>query len=301
MFKLLLLLPLFVSSLAFAQFSVQETDANNKLKLFGKEWSPSFFSLASKETDKMNDEGGRLSTYNYVTFASYLPNGWRLGLRVPFQYNSAGTDRFNGRKMNKSETFLQDIIIGVQDYDAFYLPWDVGVYWEGRVYLPTSKNSKKSGTVAALRNEFILSKKANRWFEVETNSKIKYFIQSNSTYRNSFEDEDGFNVEVTSSTKKSEFEHSLRLWAKPTPETGIGIQAQLVDTYWNKSAPDIENKSKPGERLIKLGPEVRFPVTKSANFILSYADVVNRDDNRSELGQFKAKNTEFILFSFISL
>jgi hypothetical protein len=299
MFKLLLLLPFFAGSMAWAQFSVQETDASNKIKFLGKEWNPSFFSLASTETDKMNDDGGRISTYNYLTMATYLPNNLRLGLRVPFQYNTAGTDRFNGRKVNKSETFLQDVIISVQAYNAFYLPADVGVYWEGRVYLPTSKNSKTAGTIGKLRNDLIFNQIPSRYFEFEEESKVGYFVQSNKTYQNHFEDEDGFPVDVVSATKKMELEHTIRAWGKYTAQTGAGLQFQLSDTYWNSSS--AENKFKPGEKLMKFGPQVRFPITKSANFILGYADVVNRDENRAEFGRFLAKNTEWVLLSFISL
>jgi hypothetical protein len=288
--KLLLLLPLLFSSFAFAQFSVQDSvDGKTRMKILGKEWTPSVFSLAVRETDKMNDDGGRLSTYNYVKFATYLPNSMRLSFAVPWQYNSAGTDRFNGGKMNKSETFLQDLLIAVQDYDPFMLPWDMGSYWEGKIYLPTSKNSKKAGTIGAFRNQLNVAKKANRWLEFEAESKIKFFWQSNSTYKNSFEDEDGFEVNVVSSTKQNEFEHNLRMWAKPTPETGVGITFQMAEEYWYKSAPDIENKSKPGLKTMSIGPQVRFPIK------------VNRDENRSEFGQFKAKNSEFVLLSFISL
>lgn len=286
----------FAMSTAHAQFSVQETDGSSRFRLLGKTWNPNFFSLASAETDKM-ENGGRLSTYNYLTLATYVGDSYRLGFRLPFQYNTAGTDRFNREKVNDQELFLQDIIVSLQKYDLMYLPWDLGVYWEGRAYLPTSKNSKQSGLITRLRNNFIVSKVLNRHFELEYDNKFSYYFQSRSTYRNTFEDEDGYEVNAVSSTKQMSLDHRLSLWGKITPQAGLGWQVGGEDDYWNKS--DAENKSKPGERMIKTGPAARFPLGDNMNFILTYEDKVNRDDNMKEFGKFRAENTQFTLLSFV--
>lgn len=288
---LFLILPIF----AHAQFSVQDTDGVSRFRFLSKTWNPSFFSLASSETDKMND-GGRISTYNYLSFATYTGESYRMAVRLPFQYNTAGTDRFNGEKTNQQELFLQDIILSMQKYDLLFLPWDLGLYWEGRVYLPTSRNSKDSGLITRLRNDFILSRVFSRYFEMEYVQKFSYYIQSRTTYKSSFEDEDGYQVDAVSSTKRMNLDHWLQAWGKITPEFGIGWKIGGEDDYWNKS--DVENKAKPGKRVWKTGPSVRFPLNDRVNFILSYEDLVDREESK-DLGKFYAKNTQFTLLSFV--
>lgn len=294
---LLFIAVLLLSPRLFAQMSVLESDSSNRFKLFNRSWGANFFSLASVETDKFNDQGGRLSTYNYLTLSAYISSDYRFALRLPFQYNSAGTDRFNGEKVNESDIFLQDVILGVQNYSLFALPFDLNLYWEGRVYLPTSENSQRTQLITRLRNDFILSKVLNRYIETEYAQKFSYFLQSRTAYENSFEDEYGFPVETTSLTKKTEIDHWVQVWGKITPQTGVGWKLGWEDTTWNKSKE--LNRAKPREKILKTGPSVRFPVTSSANFILSYEDKVDRDQNPGELGQFLAKNTSWVLLSFL--
>lgn len=286
-----------LSPTASAQMSVQESDGDNRFKLLGKTWSPNFFSLASTETDKMNDEGGRISSYNYLSFGTYVGQDYRFALRLPFQYNTAGSDRFNGEKLNEAEFLVQDPILSLQNYNLAMLPWDLGLYWEGRIYLPFSEQAKKTEMITRLRNHFIVNKVFSRYAEIEYSQKYSYYVQSRSTYENTFEDEYGFEKTIVSSTKQSELDHAFQLWGKVTPQAGLGWSLGWEDTYWNKS--EAENKSKAPEHLIKTGPITRFPITDSANFILAYEDKVNREINPGELGKFLAKNTSFVLLSFI--
>lgn len=281
-----------------AQFSEADTEGRSELRVLGKTWSSTFFSLASYETDKA-DQGGRLSTYNYFSFHTFLSGKSRFSLRLPFTYGTAGTDRFNGDKSNPQELEMQDVILEVRNPEFSYLPWDLGLYWAGRLYVPNSKSSKNMGQIARLRNEFILSKAFSSKFAVELDQKFSYFFQSRTTYPISFEDEYGFTVNATAQTKRMEVEHRLNLWGKITPRTGVGASLFLEDMYWNKST--AERKAKPGERNIAIGPQVRFPLNDSVSFIFSYSDKVNRDQNLKELGQFKDKNTEFVLNSFVTL
>lgn len=285
------------SSPAWGQVSVQESDSANQLMIFNRRVNFNFFNVASVETDKANDEGGRLSTYSYLTAASYVSANYRAAIRLPFQYNSAGTDRFGGDQVNEQELFLQDIILGLQNYNLAYLPFDFELYWEGRFYLPTSKNSKQSGLITRARNNFILSRVFSRYFEMELDQKFSYFFQSRTVYSNTFRDEEGYEVNAISSTKRMELETHLRAWGKVTPEVAVGWSVGTEETYWNKS--DAERKSKSGERKLLTGPGIAFPITNNANFIFTYQDVVNRDENPEQLGRFYADNTQFTLLSFI--
>ncbi len=296
--KHLIVFLLFVSAHVQAQVSVQESDSANYLRIFSRQVNFNFFNIASVESDKAGETGGRLSTYSYLTGATWINANYRAALRLPFQYNSAGTDRFNGEKVNESEMFLQDIIIGLQNYNLLYMPLDMELYWEGRAYLPTSKNSKRAGLITRLRNNFILSRVFSRYFEMEYDQKFSYFIQSRSAYSNTFNDEEGYERTVVSTTKNMEIEHSIRAWGKITPQVAVGWMVGSNEEYWNKS--DAEQRSKPGRRVWVTGPQLAFPITNNANFILAYEDAVDRDNgDTKELGKFYSKNSQIGLFSFI--
>lgn len=284
------------SASAFAQLSVQESDTN-RLTIMGRTVNFNYFNLANLETDKFNDEAGRLATYNMITASSWVSFNYRFALRVPFQYNTGGTDRFNGNKVNEEEMFLQDIILGVQNYNLLYLPYDFELYWEGRMYLPTSPNSKKTGLITRLRNDFILGKTFNKYFEAEYVNKFSYYFQSKTAYANNFTDEDGFEVNVISQTKKQELEHWAAMWLRLTPETAVAWRLGEEEQVWN--AANAEGRPDRSLKTRFTGPQIRFPLTKNANFIFAYTDKVTHGVNDNELGEFQADNTEFTLLSFV--
>ncbi|MGE4133910.1 MAG: hypothetical protein AB7F86_19900 [Bdellovibrionales bacterium] len=305
------LVALLVSTSAWAQFSEQETDSKGdrdsenlsedygpgQLGLWGRKFDVNLFSLASMETDKANDEGGRLSTYNYVTFSSYVGWNYKFLVRVPFTYGTAGTDRFNGTKTNPEEMELQDIILGARNPELMYLPWDLSLYWAGQIYLPTSKFSRKSKMITRLNNKFIVAKVFSRYFEMDYTQTLDYYHQSQTTYQNTFQDEAGFERTATSNTKRGAFQNSVTAWGKFNPKTGVGWRVSFDDNYYNKSV--TEQRERPPSRTIETGPQVRFPFGDYANFILGYSDVVDREGNREELGKFLAKNTQWTLLSFL--
>ena len=282
---------------AFAQFSVQETDGKQKIRFLNTTWNTNFFSLASTEQDILEEGGARVSTYNFFTFATYLPNDLRFAVRVPFQYSTPGQDRFNGERLNDSEFFMHDLILTFQDFNLMYLPWDVGVFWEGRIYLPTSSQSHRQGQIARLRNNFIFSKVLTRVFETEIDHRFNYFIQSRTAFENNFIDSEGFPVSTMSNTRNFGMQNTFRLWAKVTPQTGIGWQVGHEDTYFHES--DFFDRTRLPRRVLRIGPQVRFPISDAINFIVSYQDEVDRDRNKSEFGQFLARNASFQVLSFV--
>lgn len=292
----ILLVSLLLSFEASAQFSIVESDSGNRLRLLGRDFNMNFFSFAGLETDKMQAEGGRLTTYNYLTFATYF-NDLRFSLRLPFQYNSAGSDRFNGKKVNGQEMFMQDLILGLQKSDPLFLPWDLESFWEGRIYLPTSKQSENSGMIARLRNTFNVAKVLSHNFELEYMNQASYYIQSRTAYLNRFEDQDGYLFEITSATKKFDLDHKFTLWGKVSATTGLGMQLGQEISWWNASPQNQRNSRR--QRELNMGPALKFPLSRNANFILSYTDVVDQDMNGQELGKFLAKNTQINLLSFL--
>jgi len=295
--KYLILLGLLVSSQAFAQYSVVEYEADSRFRLMGLQWTPSFFSLASIEPEKVENEGGRIGSYNYFTMAAWVGDNLRFKLRAPFTYGTAGTDRFNGRKQNGQEFEFQDIILNLSSADFWILPFDIGTYWEGRLYLPTSTHSRDSGKITSLRNELIFTKMFTRYWGLEYDQKLVYHMQSRTAYQNTFVNENGFTQTSASVTKKFETDHWINLWYKTSTDVALGWRLGGEDSWWHKS--EAEGKTKPGEHLIKTGPSVRFSLSKKANFLLGYDDKVPYT-NRRELGKFLAKNTQVTLLSFIS-
>jgi len=293
-----------LSQLSFAQFSVVESFNESG-------YTFSFFSLASTESDQTAFESseygtGRLSFYNYLTAATRLNYDLKGGLRLPFQYNTAGRDRFNDGKVQRSEVFLQDIILFLRNDSLALLPLDVGVFWEGRVYLPTGKFSQQQDRIGALRNHFIFSKVLSRTFDLEYDQKITYFHQSRTAYSNTFTDKAGRFTEVTSLTKSWELEHRLNFWYKMDAENGLGAQVTHEDTFYNSSIENSynvitkdEKRTKGPIHLVKFGPAARFALNSKINFILTYQDVVDSNTNMAELGQFKSENTELTLLSFV--
>ena len=285
-------------STAQAQFSVIEKDGDNSLRLLGSIWRPSFFSLASVEADKVANEGGRLSTYNFLTLATQTEN-FRLAVRFPFLYNTAdpaGTDRFSKGRQNAQEVVMQDFIIGLQNGNFWLLPWDIGTFWEGRVYLPTSKFSRDTGQIARLRNDLIFSKLLSRQFGIEYNQKFSWYFQSRTAYPLRFEDENGFYRDGVGLTKRSELDHWLAAWFSFGPELSLAWVAGAEDTFWNRSPAN--SRSKPTQHILKTGPQVRFPMGRATNFIVSFEDKIDADSQKAEWGRFLAKNTTLSLLSF---
>ncbi len=294
---------------ALAQFSEQEADSTSRYgdtekekdgryELLGRQFDMTFFSIASTETDSANDRGGRINTYNYFTFSSYVGLDYKAIIRIPFTYGTAGTDRFGGSKNNKPEFGMGDVILGLRNPDLLYLPWDMSVYWEGRLYLPTSEHARDSGLIGRVSNKMIFSKVFNRHFEIDLSEEQAYYHQSRTVYPMSFEDEYGFMAEdIPIATKRFEFSHAFSVWGKFNPETGLGYRIGMDDSFFNKS--EAENKYRAPDRTLYMGPQARFAISDKVNFIFGYGDRVDREKNRSEFGRFLAKNTEFTLLSFV--
>lgn len=297
--KFVIGLMLLTASVAQAEFAEQERMGTSSFHFLSRSWFPSAYSLATREPDRM-DSGGRISTYNYLTFSTYLSGDYKFKLRVPFSYGTAGTDRFNGSKMNGQEFLLQDTIFEINNDQFLFMPWDIGVYFAGRVYLPVSKQSSQSGQILRYRNQMAFSKAFTQNWSFVYDQRISYYWQSRKAYRNSFEDENGFAVtDTVSLTKSWDLLHWLTLWRRVGREGGAGWAVKFEDRYWNSSAEN-KNKDKPAEHLMLTGPQAKIPFSDAIDFILAYEDSVNMEENANELGQFLAKNAQVTLHTFLS-
>lgn len=275
-----------------SSISIQEKQSSSH-----SPWSFSYFGLYSQEFDSIDKGGGRLSSYNYITSSYRLDGDNKVAFRLPFSINSAGFDDFNGNANQEQEALLQDFIISYTDYNLILLPLDIGVYWEARWYLPTSKFSRDTKMISRFRNDFIFSKYLTSRNVFEYTSKFNYY-QSQSVYKNDFTDENGFDVSVSSRTKRFYHDHWLSYWYRFSHNFSLGFLTGWEDTYYNKSSVN-EGRNKPGKHEYKIGPQVAFELSSNANFIFQISDNVINDENRDELGQFKTENAEMTLLAFV--
>lgn len=302
--RILFLIGLLYSSAAFAQLSDADNEGKSELRIFNSRWSPTFYSLASVESDRFHDEGGRLGTYNYFSFHTFIGGPYRFSLRLPFTYGSAGTDDFNGSKPMAQEFLIQDTILEIRNPELTYVPWDIGVYWAGRVYLPVSKHSKLTGQITRFRNHFSLTKMFGPKIEVTAENRYYYTWHSKTAYSADFVDEYGFEVnDVAVLNKQHEIENWLHVLYRIKPKWSAGVTAITEDMYYHKSQANGNaqgEKYKPPQRLLHVGPTLKFPLNESVNFVATVSDVVNRSENLHELGQFRAKNVKYVLHSFVN-
>ena len=290
--KILFILSLFFSSGAKAQVSVQE-----RMNFKPSPWSYSYFGLLSHSWQELERGGARLSTYNFLTAAYRVSQATKVAVRLPFSYNSFGFDDFNKNAIQDQELLLQDIFISYLNYNLILLPFDIGVFWEGRVYLPTSQTSQDMKMISRFRNDFVFSKYFSSEWVVEYVSKLNYFYQSQTAYPIQFIDENGFEVNTISRTKKLFYDHWFNIWYRFKPTLSVGWQAGWEDTYFNRSEAN-RGFNKPGRHVYKLGPQVAFELSSNANFIFQVAEnLVN--ENRKDLGKFRTENLHATLLAFV--
>ncbi len=277
-----------------ASISVQE-----KFNTKFSPWAYSFFSLVNTELEAQKEGGGRLSTYNFVTASYRTGKNTKVAFRLPFTYSTAGFDEFGRNRNNEQELMLQDIFVSFMNYNLILLPFDIGVFWEGRAYAPTSEHSRLTKMISRFRNDFILSKYISSQIVVEYISKLNYFYQSQTAYENSFVDENGFEVSgIASRTKQFHYDHWFNIWYRARMGLSYGFQMGWEDIYYNKS--DVNRgRDRANVHEYKIGPQIAFELNETTNFIFQISDNAVNDVNRSDLWKFKSENVEMTLLAFV--
>lgn len=231
-----LLIFIVITSKSFAQFSqvdVQRYDYSP--------WSSTFFSLYSNELGATEKGGGRSILYSYPSVNYRIDSDRRLSLRLPFLYETAGFDQYNGNEFQDSKISLQDPFLSFNNYSVALLPLDIGLNWEGRIYLPLSENSKRQDTITHFQNIAIFSKYMSTSFVLEYQNRADYYVQSRTNYRNEFAGAGGFPVSTISLTKKAELNHWVQLWYVIQKRFGVSALVGYENTWYNKSI--VENKA----------------------------------------------------------
>lgn len=289
----------------WAQTSVQETISTGY-----SPWSLSAFSLMSLESDQINS-GGSLFSYNYIGPNYRLNFDERLSFKMPFLANSTGYDRFNDTCVQEQNMEIADPFFNYSNYNLALLPGEIDVYWDGRVYLPLSKNSRRQKMIGRLRSQFILSRLVTQNVQLEWRNLINFYHQSKSTYTAQGTNDQcqvGDNA-GPSNTRRFRMENWLSTWYRVNRRWSLGVTAMFREDMRNQSSTVITSRQRNGrlkETSLRFGPTVRWIASHNLSFIASYNDVLEysgfhpeRQDNLSDLGTFKSENTEVVLSSFI--
>ncbi|MCB0377732.1 MAG: hypothetical protein KDD33_04505 [Bdellovibrionales bacterium] len=296
--------------LAFTGSASASMFVQDSLNLRKTPWSFTGFSIASLEPDQLSDGGGRLQSYNYASINYRLSMRDRVSLRLPFNYNTAGYDRFNGECVQNQEWAVGDPIIGYTNYNLVLLPGEIDTFWNGRIYLPVSNTSQDQGRILRARNRFIFSRMLTQKLEIAYRDTFNYYHQAKTTYVGKHADDQCNLVDNDnpSNTKKYDWEQLVALWYSLGKNFGISWQGGMR-TEMRNASNTIETSRQAFGRLREIsafmGPAIRFSVSDDINMILTYYDVAefsgyreDRQDLLSDLGTFKSKNTEISLLTF---
>lgn len=261
------------------------------------------FSLASSELKAQQDGGGQVSAYNYlsINYANNDRSHWSL--RLPFIYNTAGFNDFNGDQNQKQGLNLADVLIDYSMHSTL-LPWEIeAAFFRFRLETPTSKYSIAQKKIAGIRFDTILTKYVvKNWF-VQYWPIFTWNAQTQTVYENP---DSGF----LSHTKLYELDHRLTLWHQTTPWLNLGFFVGGEDTWFNRSKTNTTarvRENRFAEHLLKIGPSIRYELNKHFVFIFNLQNAVqlwgykaDQTGQMSDLGKFKPSQTEFVLLTFIN-
>ena len=260
------------------------------------------FSLASVESSSTQDGGAMISSYNYLSINTSTSYGTHWALRLPFLYNTAGFNDFDGDEVQPQGVNGADVLI---DYtvSSTLLPGDIEVFSRYRIEIPTSKYSWVQRKIVGLRFDAIASRYINKDFQLEYWPIITHNAHSLTVYTNPDTGGD-------THTKSWELDQRLSLWYKADPKLFIGAYIGTEDDWFNKSNVNNTTRARDkryGEHSVKVGPSVRYTLNRNFSFLFNVQNVVPiwgfsqaRAGSISNVGQFKPEHTEFVLLSFIN-
>lgn len=272
-------------------------------------WSVSAFTLVTQESDQSN-EGGLVNSYSFIGPNYRLNNRERVALRVAFNANSNGYDRFNGQCVQSQDMALANPFVEYNNYQLGLLPGIADVFWSGRVYLPLSQSSRRKKTIARYRSNTIFTRHLTQKIFGEFRNEVNYFQQSSSTYFGTHTEDDCSIADNTgpSNTRQYRMGNWLSFWYRFNPRLSFGVQYILGNEGFNRTNTYQTSRQRFGrmdEIWMALGPVLRYQVSNNASFILSFRDVVEysgyreeRQDDLVELGEFRSRNTELAFLGF---
>lgn len=284
--------------------SAQTNSIGTSLYDWAKSWKASAFSVATMyEQDVLNRGGSRFSSDNQLTFKRAIAEtNWKYGVGFPFIYSSTGYDRFNDERNNgqfqDQEFVMKDLFLEFSNSKLALLPGDIEVYGSSKIYFPTSEYSQNLGQVARIKGLAVLTKPVTTWFELKYFAEPSYYLQTRTAVRSTFKTESGSTVEFVELTKNYDIEQWAEAWIKLSSATGWGWKIRAEDTWYNTAK--IEDRERE-RHLLSLGPIAKFQITDEIRFQLAYESEVDGEKNASDLGAFKAENSQLTLLTWIDI
>lgn len=273
-------------------------------------WAVTAFSLVNSEADQAN-RGGGLFSYNYIGPNYRINERERIALKAAFTASTAGYSRFNGECNMDQEAAFDDPFLEYANFNLGLLPGVADIFWSGRVYLPVSEASRQQKRIGRYDSNLIINRWVTRRVSVEARNDTTFYHQSQTTFRGQFMNdqcqlEDAQNP---SNTRLYRMENWLSVWYVASRQWSFGLSAMVRDQGYNPSEAFETGRQREGrmrELTAFLGPSVRWNVHANLNFLFSVRDRVDfsgfhpdRQGSLTDLGQFRAKNTEISLLSFI--
>ena len=254
----------------FAASSVQETIASTY-----SPWSFSAFSLLSVEGDQV-DKGGSIFSYNYIGPNYRLNFDERLSFKVPFLMNTAGFDRYNDTCVQDQNAELADPFFNYSNYNLVLLPGEIDTYWDGRVYLPLSKSSRRQKMIGRVRSNFIFSKLITQNLEAEWRNEFNYYHQSKSTYvaqgtNDQCEVADNNNP---SNTRRIRMDNWINVWYRINRRWSLGVSTVFREEHRNRSETVDTSRQRNGrmrELSVRTGPTVKWIAGPNVSFIATFS------------------------------
>jgi hypothetical protein len=273
-------------------------------------WAITAFSLITTEMDQANN-GGSLFSYNYIGPNYRINHNERVAFKMAFNANSNGFDRFNGNCIQEQNAAFEDAFIEYNNFNLGLLPGIANIFWSGRVYVPVSQNSRRQKMISRYKSNTIVSRWVTQRLLLEYRNDVSFFHHSQTTFQASFPDDQCAIIDSPSqsNTRMYRLDNWLSFWYQISPRFSVGTSFILRQDAYNRSDVFETSRQRDGrmqELTAFLGPSLRYTFTDNYNVILSVRDRVeysgfrqDRQSNFSELGQFRAQNTEISLLSFI--
>ena len=270
--SLILLLSFTFSVSAFAQ-TVQEQVSTKY-----SPWSLSGFSLISSESDQASN-GGQLNSYNFVGPNYRLNFKERVAFKAAFNANTSGYSRFSGECYVEQDASFADSFFEYRNTNLGWLPGIADIFWSGRVYVPTSKNSQRQGMISRYASQVIFNRRMTKNWMVEYRNDFDFYHQSQATYRSN-----GLNSDCTvgdrsglSNTRQFRLENWLSTWYIVNRNFSLGFSGIIRDDFFNSSNGVETSRQRNGrmhEITMYLGPQLRYNYSFNASFILSFRDKI---------------------------
>ncbi len=272
-------------------------------------WDVSAFSLISSESDQIHS-GGMLNSYNFIGPNYRIDREQRLALKMAFVANTNGYDRFNGTCGQTQNSEFADPFVEYNHYNVGLLPGIADVFWSGRIFFPVSRSSRDKNMIARYRSNTIITRFFTKRLLGEFRNDINFYHQSASTYVGSHTDDNCERQQNggPSNTKMARMENWVSLWYRVSRNLSLGGSALIRDEFFNGSdySTSRQRNGRMHEISAMIGPSLRYTYSRNLNFIVSFRDRIeysgfhpDRRDDLAEFAEFRSRNTELSLLSFI--